>query len=46
MGAKEILQIINKMSARRDRQKAALEITVTELAHWEAELEKLRKKGL
>jgi len=46
MGVKETMAIVNRLAARRDRQKAALEITVTELAHWEAELEKLRKKGL
>jgi len=46
MNAKETMQIVNRLTARRDRRKAALEITVTELAHWETELEKLRKKGL
>lgn len=46
MSAKEIMQIINRLTSRRDRQKAALEITLPELAFWEAELEKLRKKGL
>lgn len=46
MNAKEIMAIVDRLAKRRDRQKAALEITTTELAHWESELEKLRKKGL
>lgn len=46
MNAKEIMATINRLVSRRDRQQAALTITINELAHWEAELEKLRKKGL
>jgi len=43
MGTQEIMKIINKLSLRRDRQTAQLEITKTELAHWEGELTKLTK---
>lgn len=43
MMAKEIMAIINRMVARRDRQQAALNTTLTELLHWETELERLRK---
>lgn len=43
MGTQDIMRIINKLSARRDRQNAQLEITKTELAHWEAEILRLTK---
>jgi len=46
MNAKEIMATINRLTARKDRQAAALAITTNELQHWETELEKLRKKGL
>lgn len=43
MSAKEVMAIITRLEARKDRQSAALEITLSELKFWETELEKLRK---
>lgn len=43
MNAKEIMATINRLVARRDRQQAALNTTLNELTHWEAELEKIKK---
>jgi len=43
MNTKEIMATINRLVSRRDRQQAALNITINELAHWEAELDKIKK---
>lgn len=45
MNAKEIMATINRLTARRDRQQAALTNTIAELTHWEDELTKLKNKG-
>lgn len=41
--AREVMAIINRLTARRDRQQTALTLTLNELVHWETELDKLKK---
>lgn len=44
MTAKELMAAINRLVAKRDRQQASLTLTINELAHWEGELDKLKKQ--
>jgi len=45
MQAKQIMVILNRLTARRDRQAAALENTQNEVTYWEAELKKVTDEG-
>jgi len=43
MDTKQLMATINRLVLKRDRQQAALTLTINELEHWENQLEKLRK---
>jgi len=43
MTAQQIMAIIQKLEARRDRQARQLEITDTELAHWQGMLDSIKR---
>jgi len=45
MDAKQIMATVNRLVIKRDRQQAALTLTLNELEHWESQLEKLKKGG-